>query len=90
MVEAISKSRQLAEVAFSKVQSQFIARHRAIEEADSIKLERDEKTRRLRAARLEQAQRDTALAVGLQKHATSNRRISPSGQTAQNMSNNAK
>lgn len=90
MVEAISKSRQLAEIAFSKVQSQFIARHRAIEEADSIKVERDEKTRRLRAARLEQVQRDTALAVGLQKHTTSNRRMATSGQTPQNISDNAK
>lgn len=90
MAEAISKSRQLAEAAFSKVQSQFVARARAVEEADSIKIARDEKTQRLRAARLEQVQRDAALANGLLKHTKADQSLSSSSLTPKHMRNNAK
>lgn len=78
MAEAISKPRQLAEVAFGKIQSQFIAKQRAFEEQDSIKLARDEKTLRLRAARLEQAHQDNTLVISPQKRAKSDRRASSS------------
>lgn len=53
MSEAVSKARQLAEIAFDKTQSQFLARTRAFEEHDTVTAERVEKTQRLRAARLE-------------------------------------
>lgn len=48
MTPTPSKSRQKAEMAFGKVQSQV----RAIEERDSVGLAREEKTLRLREARL--------------------------------------
>lgn len=52
MTETHSKSRQTADVAFGKAQSQFAARNRVIEELDLIVVARDEKTARLREARL--------------------------------------
>lgn len=90
MAEAISKSRQAAEAAFNKVQSQSIARARAVEEADSIKIARDEKTQRLRAARLEQAQRDAALADGLLQPTEAEPSLSSPSLTPKHMRNNAK
>ena len=56
MSEAVSKARQMAEIAFDKTQSQFLARTRAFEEHDTVTAERAEKTQRLRAARLEREQ----------------------------------
>lgn len=53
MEENYSKSRQQAEIAFGAVQSQFFARGHAVEELQSIATMRDDKTNRLRAARLE-------------------------------------
>lgn len=52
MTQTHSKSRQQAEIAFGKAQSQFHARERAVEERDSIVVAREEKTLRLREARL--------------------------------------
>ncbi|MBB4009720.1 hypothetical protein [Allorhizobium taibaishanense] len=52
MTEIYSKSRQQAEIAFGKEQSQFFAKARAAEEQDSIAMARNEKTSRLREARL--------------------------------------
>jgi hypothetical protein len=52
MTESYSKPRQQAEIAFGKTQSQFFARERAFEELDSIVVAREEKTQRLREARL--------------------------------------
>jgi hypothetical protein len=52
MAQTYSKSRQQAEIAFGKAQSQFFAREPAVEERDSIVLAREEKTLRLREARL--------------------------------------
>ena len=46
-----SRSRQQAEIAFSKAQSQFVARTRAAEELDMVVQAREEKTARLRKAR---------------------------------------
>ncbi|MBB3977012.1 hypothetical protein GGQ64_002212 [Rhizobium azooxidifex] len=58
-----SKSRQQAELAFGKEQSQFFARNRAVDEHDSIVQARDEKTLRLREARLAKEQEDRAKAT---------------------------
>lgn len=64
MTEKHSKSRQQAETAFSKTQSQFLARERALEEIDTIAVARDEKTQRLREARLaREKQGDTSAAA---------------------------
>lgn len=52
MSQSHSKSRQQAEIAFGKAQSEFFARNRAVDEQDSIVHARDEKTLRLREARL--------------------------------------
>ena len=52
MSQLYTKSRQLAEIAFGKAQSQAVARERAVGEHDSIALARAEKTLRLREARL--------------------------------------
>ena len=52
MEETYSKSRQQAEIAFGAAQSQFFARGHAVEELESIVTMRDDKTIRLRAARL--------------------------------------
>ncbi|MFN7009001.1 MAG: hypothetical protein ACK4PN_03130 [Allorhizobium sp.] len=52
MTDQITKSRQTAEIAFAKTQSQFLARNRVLDEQDAIVSARDEKTIRLREARL--------------------------------------
>jgi hypothetical protein len=52
MTETLSKSRLQAEKAFSKVQSQSLARNQMTEELDLIVRAREEKTLRLRNARL--------------------------------------
>ena len=52
MVQTHSKSRQRAEIAFGKTQSQLVARQRMAEERSSLVLAREEKTLRLREARL--------------------------------------
>ena len=59
MNENHSKLRQQAEVAFGKQQAQFFARERAFEELDSIVVARDEKTMRLREARLDKELQDS-------------------------------
>ncbi len=59
MTERYSKPRQQAEVAFGKTQSQFFARGQALEELDSIAAARDEKTLRLRTARLAKELQDS-------------------------------
>lgn len=63
MTEKHSKSRQQAEVAFSKAQSQFFARDRAVEEQEAIVRAREEKTLRLREARLAKELDDRATAT---------------------------
>jgi hypothetical protein len=71
MTQTHSKSRQRAEVAFGNVQSQFFARNSAVEELDSLARSREEKTQRLREARLakELHDRETATASLLAKRA---------------------
>jgi hypothetical protein len=48
-----SKSRDQAESAFGKTQTQFLARNRTISEIDAVAIARDAKTARLRELRLE-------------------------------------
>ncbi|WP_314092924.1 hypothetical protein [Shinella sp. M31] len=71
MTQTHSKSREKAEIAFADAQSQFFARNSAVEELDSIVLAREEKTRRLREARLakELNDREAATASLLAKRA---------------------
>lgn len=52
MTQTHRKSREKAEIAFANAQSQFFARNSAVEELDSIVIAREEKTKRLREARL--------------------------------------
>lgn len=52
MTPSHSRSRQQAEIAFAKAQSQFLARDRAAEELGAAAEARREKTLRLRTARL--------------------------------------
>lgn len=52
MRDAHSKSRQQAEIAFGNVQKQFFAKVQAVAKLQSIAQHRDDKTMRLREARL--------------------------------------
>lgn len=63
MSQTHSKSRQKAEIAFANAQSQFFARNSAVEELDSLVLAREEKTRRLREARLAKELQDREVAI---------------------------
>ena len=63
MTEILSKSRQVAEMAFAKTQSQALARDRALEEQDLIATARDEKTARLREARMEKERTEREIAT---------------------------
>jgi hypothetical protein len=60
MVQTHSRSRQQAESAFTKTQSQFLARTRAVEEHDMIVLARQQNTARLKEARLAKEADDRA------------------------------
>jgi hypothetical protein len=66
MTDTYSKSRQQAEVAFGKIQTEFFARGHALDALDTIAQARDEKTKRLREARKakEFADRASAASVG--------------------------
>lgn len=63
MAQTFSKTRQRAESAFNKVQSQFFARGQAVEEQDFVAQARDAKTARLREARLAKESDDRARAT---------------------------
>jgi hypothetical protein len=69
MSQTHSKSRQQAEIAFDNAQTQFFVRNSAVEELDSLVRAREEKTLRLREARLakEVHDRTTAMASLLAK-----------------------
>ncbi|MDR7147554.1 hypothetical protein J2X43_005792 [Rhizobium sp. BE258] len=60
VTERFSKSRQQAEIAFGNVQTQFLAKHKAVEEVQSTDKARDAKTLRLREARLAKEMDDRA------------------------------
>ena len=59
MTENSSKTREQAELAFSKTQTEFLARSRTISEIDAVAAERDAKTARLRELRLEKEANST-------------------------------
>lgn len=63
MSQTHSKSRQQAEIAFGDAQTQFFARNSAVEELDSLVRAREEKTLRLREARLAKEERDRTAAT---------------------------
>ena len=69
MTVHLTKSRQTAEIAFAK--TQFLARSRAVDEQDAIASAREEKTSRLREARLtrEREARESATAALVAKRA---------------------
>ncbi len=58
MAENSNKAREQAEVAFSKTQTQLLARNRTHSEHDAVSMARDEKTARLRELRLEKEAAD--------------------------------
>jgi hypothetical protein len=58
-----NKSREHAEAAFSHIQSQFFARGSAVEELDHVTRAREEKTARLREARLAKEDHDRLIAL---------------------------
>jgi hypothetical protein len=60
-----SKSRQQAEIAFSRAQSQFFARNTPLDVVDVLVRSREEKTLRLRQARLAKEQHDRAGATAI-------------------------
>jgi len=63
MTQTHSRSRERADSAFTKVQSQFLARNRAVEELDTVVHAREEKTSRLKEARLAKEADDRARAT---------------------------
>jgi len=71
MTETYSKSRQQAEIAFGNVQAKFFSNNSAREELQSAEQAREEKTLRLREARLakEEAERASAISVLVAKRA---------------------
>ncbi|CAN7622424.1 hypothetical protein LJR098_005962 [Rhizobium sp. LjRoot98] len=69
MTENSTKARDQAETAFSRTQTQFMARNRTISEIDAVAAERDAKTQRLRELRLEKEAAATAKAAAERKPA---------------------
>ncbi len=63
MTQTFSKSRQKAESAFDDLQSQFFARNNAVDELDFLTRSREEKTLRLREARLAKELQDRTAAT---------------------------
>lgn len=60
MNAALSKSRERAEAAFALTQTQFLARGQAVAERDALAVACEEKTARLRGARLAKEEQDRA------------------------------
>jgi hypothetical protein len=69
LTENSTKARDQAESAFSRTQTQFMARNRTISEIDAVAAERDAKTQRLRELRLEKEAAAPAKAPALRKSA---------------------
>lgn len=67
MSETHSKSRQIAEAAFNMTQAQPVIRTRVEEEAHTIVMAREEKTIRLREARLAKELEDSLIEPVAQK-----------------------
>lgn len=68
MGETFKTSRERAEAAFSRAQSQSLARNRTISENDAIVRARDEKTSRLRALRLAKEADDLTVQAEAEKN----------------------
>jgi hypothetical protein len=62
MTQTPSKSRERAEIAFARTQTEFFSRGAAVAEMDSIVAAREAKTQRLREARLAKEVEDQAAA----------------------------
>lgn len=62
MADNSHKSREQGELAFSKVQTQSLARNRIVEEHQAVDKEREAKTARLRELRLEKEAKEQACA----------------------------
>jgi hypothetical protein len=69
LTENSTKARDQAESAFSRTQTQFMARNRTISEIDAVAAERDAKTQRLRELRLEKEAATPAKAPASRKSA---------------------
>ena len=69
LTENSTKARDQAETAFSRTQTQFMARSRTISEIDAAAAERDAKTLRLRELRLEKEAAGNAKAAAAEKQA---------------------
>ena len=63
MTQTYTAARQRAEVAFGRTQTEFFARAHAVEERDAIVQDRENKTKRLREARLAQEAKSIATAT---------------------------
>ena len=63
MFENTTKSRDKAESAFAKTQTQFLARSRIVAERDEIEAAREAKTARLREMRIEKEAADLEAAA---------------------------
>lgn len=61
------KSRDQAEISFSKAQTQFMSLNRIISEQDAVSQARDAKTARLRELRMEKQADDMAAAAAAPK-----------------------
>ena len=68
MTQNISRALQQAEIAFAKTQSQFLARTRAAEATDDNAQARQEKTARLKKARLARELEERARVTSLAHH----------------------
>ncbi|WP_404862657.1 hypothetical protein [Georhizobium sp. MAB10] len=60
MTQIFSKSRQQAEIAFDKARSHSLGKTRVVEELDTVAEAREQKTARLKKARLEKEMQDLA------------------------------
>ncbi len=69
LTENSTKARDQAESAFSRTQTQFMARNRTISEIDAVAAEREAKTQRLRELRLEKEAAATVKAAASEKKA---------------------
>ena len=67
MTDSQSKAREQAESAFGKTQSQSLARNRINSEMDAVVQEREEKTLRLRALRMEKEASELAAGSAAKK-----------------------
>lgn len=63
MTEQYSNARKAAEKSFSATQVEFFSKNHAYDEMNSVAKARDEKTQRLRAARLAKEQEDAATLI---------------------------